>query len=348
MDAKVRIGMVLSGVARAEKVGVAIHQNKHSLYRVPRPVTVLKIYEMNKPDLIYILAPSYSGSTLLTFLLSKHAQIATVGELKATKLDDVASYCCSCGEKILECGFWQAVALNCRNKGIEFSVENFDTELHANSKLADMVVGAAVSGHVFEHVRRAALYCFPGARKALEDSIRRNFEIGQIVRGLQGKDVFLDGSKSPARLLNFLRSGLWNVKVIDLQRDGRGVSYSNKKHLNCTMADAVTRWLLITKEINQMREYLDPNSYTTITYEELCKEPGNTLRRITDKLGLPALHFDGGKLMEGDHHILGNKMRLNSMSDIRFDEHWRMELSKSELREFEIMAGDKNAELGYQ
>ena len=39
-------------------------------------------------DLVYILAASHSGSTLLAMLLSTHPEICTVGELKATNLGD--------------------------------------------------------------------------------------------------------------------------------------------------------------------------------------------------------------------------------------------------------------------
>ena len=45
-----------------------------------------------RPRLLYILAPSYSGSTLLTYLLSQHDAIATVGELKATSRGDLDTY----------------------------------------------------------------------------------------------------------------------------------------------------------------------------------------------------------------------------------------------------------------
>ena len=51
-------------------------------------------------DLIYIMSPSFSGSTLLTFLMGAHPSVATVGELKATSLGDIDEYDCSCGSRI--------------------------------------------------------------------------------------------------------------------------------------------------------------------------------------------------------------------------------------------------------
>ena len=62
------------------------------------------------PEMIYILSPSYSGSTLLTCLLARHPDIATVGELKASALGSLDSYKCSCGELLRECQFWDRIA----------------------------------------------------------------------------------------------------------------------------------------------------------------------------------------------------------------------------------------------
>ncbi|MGH8543075.1 MAG: hypothetical protein ACREX3_05465 [Gammaproteobacteria bacterium] len=42
--------------------------------------------------LAYIASPSYSGSTLMTFLLGGHPAVATVGELKAAGIGDVDRY----------------------------------------------------------------------------------------------------------------------------------------------------------------------------------------------------------------------------------------------------------------
>ena len=60
-------------------------------------------------DLVYILAPSYTGSTLLTFLLAQHKSIATIGELKATAREDLETYRCSCGSLMRKCHFWKTL-----------------------------------------------------------------------------------------------------------------------------------------------------------------------------------------------------------------------------------------------
>ncbi len=303
---------------------------------------------MTKRTMLYILSPSYSGSTLLTFLLSKHPQIATIGELKATGMGYVDEYRCSCGELIRECDFWEVMADGCRERGLEFSVETFDTKLKSNSRLANKLVDTAVRGPVFEALRSVALGMLPGAQRTLDSSIRRNFEIGETVCDLQQKAVFLDSSKTPSRLRHLARSDLWELKVICLYRDGRGVSNSNRKHLKTNMRDAAARWAHDAREIALTKQQLRGADVVDIRYEELCKEPEQVLASITDAFGFRRMSLTGKTLKEGQHHILGNCMRLKSTSEIRFDESWRSELSDVELKDFSQVAGSLNAELGYE
>jgi len=303
--------------------------------------------ELRKPEMIYILGPSYSGSTILTFLLSKHPTIATIGELKASKMGDIGRYLCSCNEPILECKFWQMVTKHCAQKNLDFTVRNFDTALRANSSLANRIANATVRGEVFEKLRRAVLSALPGARKAFTHSVHRNFLISQVICELEGKAVFLDGSKTPSRLLHFVNSGFWNVKVISIVRDGRGVSNSNKKHLDISMRSSVQRWVHVSKEIRRVLRLLPNVNCIAIKYEDLCKDTTGTLLAITKFLGLSPFHIGDGITIDGDNHILGNSMRLKSTSEIRLDESWRKELSASDLSEFSHIAGRLNKQFGY-
>lgn len=296
---------------------------------------------------IFILAPSYSGSTLLTFLLSRHPQIATIGELKATSMGNIAEYRCSCGSLILECDFWQAIKAHCRSNGVDFSVESFDTALRSNGGLADRLVRASVRGPAFEWARAAALKFIPGAGAALRKSVLRNVRIADAVCAVQQRDFFLDSSKTPARLRVIADYGAWRLKVINLLRDGRGVSNSIRKHLGVSMREASELWARAAEEIRHTTGRLGDVPVIDVRYEDLCREPEQVLTRITDELALDRMEMKPGSLKEGKHHILGNNMRLNSVSEIRFDESWRSELSDSELKDFESVAGDINRALGY-
>ena len=56
-------------------------------------------------NLAYILAVSYSGSTLLAMLLGSQSEAMTVGEMRAPAVGEPDAYLCSCGEPIKKCRF---------------------------------------------------------------------------------------------------------------------------------------------------------------------------------------------------------------------------------------------------
>jgi hypothetical protein len=48
------------------------------------------------------------------------------------------------------------------------------------------------------------------------------------------------------------------------------------------------------------------------------------------------------------HHILGNAMRLQSVTAVKLDEKWREECDKTTLTTFESVAGIRNRRYGYK
>ena len=301
-----------------------------------------------KPRLLYILAPSYSGSTLLTFLLAQHPRIATIGELKATKMGDVDRYRCSCGALIRECEFWTNVRRDANAAGIEFSVDHFGTAYQSKHAFINKVVRASVRGRWFERLRAIVLSTTPERMSGVAEVTRQNFLLSQIICRLQGGDIFLDGSKDSARLLHFINSGEWDVRVIYLQRDGRGVSNSYRRHHNFRYEQAVEYWRRTIEDLQQMRNRIDDDRVFDLRYEDFCKEPEQVLSRIWSWLAVEDQPMRELDFNVNESHILGNSMRLGNVSEIRFDEAWKSKLTSADLGWFEDNAGDLNRQLGYQ
>ena len=300
-----------------------------------------------RPRLLYILAPSYSGSTLLTYLLAQHPAIATIGELKATRMGDVDAYQCSCGELIRQCPFWTGLTQRARDAGLEFSVDAFGTVYGEGARFTDRVVRALVRGPLFETVRAAALAVLPERTTRIAAVTHQNLVLSRLVCDMQGGQVFLDGSKDSARLLHYLRSGEWDIKVIYLQRDGRGVTNSYVKHDRVDYDGAIAYWKKAVTELQRMRARLDDDMVYDLLYEDLCREPEERLAAICGWLGID--EFDHGRGLDAEsHHVLGNRMRLANVNEIRLDEKWRKLLSSDKLAAFEERAGELNRTLGYK
>jgi Sulfotransferase family len=300
-----------------------------------------------RATLLYILAPSFSGSTLLTYLLAQHPRIATIGELKATKMGDVAEYRCSCGALIGECGFWKLVAMRCEERGIPFALDKFDTVLGSRAWYRDKLIRGSVRGRLFEALRGSLLALSPGTRHELGAQIRHNYELSRTITEIQGGEIFLDGSKGATRLLHFIRSCLWDVRVIYLQRDGRGVVASIMKHRGVGFERAAEEWLAITRELEHLRRMLPEPIVVDLKYEALCRQPRESLERIFKWLEIDGVAVSTEDFKAGDFHILGNTMRLNGISEIRLDEGWRSKLTEQQQSYFSRRCGKRHQQLGY-
>ncbi len=293
-------------------------------------------------NLAYIVSASYSGSTLLTFLLATHPQIGTMGELKATARGDVDQYYCSCGELIRQCAFWQRVGKELAQKNVPFDIADFGTHFHcASSKFADRMMRASVRGAAFEMLRMAGLNVSPTARRQFQKILDKNRAVIDTVLKLQQADVFLDGSKDPVRLKYLSDSGYWNVKVIFLIRDGRGAANSYMKHHEVGMKTAATEWKRCNEETENILHSLDKSQWIKVHYEELCKDTEKTLWCLFDFLDLdPSKRTQDFRSVE--NHVLGNEMRMNTTSQIRLDEKWRSALTDEQLIIFDCEAGKMN------
>jgi hypothetical protein len=296
--------------------------------------------------LVYIMSPSYSGSTLLTFLLANHPDVATIGELKASALGDIKQYNCSCGELITECGFWARVESEMKALGHSFELNHFGTHFRVSDPLQDRILRALVRGPLFEHIRDLACTLTPGCRRTLKSIILQNKAMIDVIMSIQKAKVFLDGSKDPIRLRHFLDSNNWDIRLIALYRDGRGVANSYMNHVGVSMEVAANEWLLKCKEMQNVLRRISKENVYSCRYETLCQETPRILDNIIQFIGL-----DSGNLPEDYgvtvHHILGNAMRLKGSNEVKLDEKWKRMLSREDLNTFYKIGGSMNAELGY-
>lgn len=301
----------------------------------------------SRPEVLYILSASYSGSTLLTILLARHPEIATIGELKAQAMGDVGRYVCSCGAAIRQCPFWETVGERMKARGREFDLADFGTHFGAPGRwLSDRLLRASYRGSAFESARSIGLRAVPSARKRLASVLRQNRALIEVVNEIQAGRVFLDGSKDAIRLHHMFEAGIWPIKVVHLVRDGRGAANSYAKHHQTGMGAAAPEWVGEQAEEQRLLASLPPEAWTRVNYEDLCRDPDRTLKEI---FRFAACDPDVPGILESacEHHIVGNRMRLKPLEKITYDEKWRGELTEEDLVVFNRIAGDMNRQYGY-
>ena len=64
--------------------------------------------ETSKVNLVYVLGTSYSGSTVLGFLLGSSARVFSAGEMNFYN-KGIQNETCSCGKINRECPFWKDI-----------------------------------------------------------------------------------------------------------------------------------------------------------------------------------------------------------------------------------------------
>lgn len=319
--------------------------------------------------LVYILAASHSGSTLLTMLLGAHPEICTVGELKATSLGNEERYLCSCRKRIRECPFWMGISRDMAIRGFSFDITNAGTDFKTMaSSYVRRLLSPLHRGPALEKIRDLALNLSPTWRTRLPQIQAVNATLMECVLERTGKKVIVDSSKVGIRLKYLLRNPSLDVKIIRLLRDGRAVAltyvdpaqYADAKDPNLrgggmggtrdnerlTIAAAAHEWRRSNEEAEIILHPMDRSRWIETRYENLCIDTVDTLNRLFSFIGVdPAKATTDFRSIE--HHVIGNGMRLDSTSDIRFDTRWQTALHSPNLEIYKSVAGKMNERFGY-
>jgi len=321
-----------------------------------------------KVNLVYLLAASHSGSTLTAMLLGAHPDVCTVGELKANSFGNVDEYRCSCMQKLRNCEFWKKVTKEVEAHGISFNISDAGMDIRTDaSPYVLKLLNRLHRGVIFEKIRDALLFLSPNWRENMPKIQKRNAIYIEALSTVSNSSVVVDSSKLGMRLKYLVKNPEINVKVIWLVRDGRGVSlaYKDPAHFadakNPEMRGGGTgsvyedarkvkkgaeEWVRCNEEAIEVLNTIPKSSWLKVQYENICRDTDNTLDKIYDFIGLDSsLKEKNFKSVE--HHVLGNGMRFDTSDEIILDERWKKELTKEELKEFELVAGDMNRRLGY-
>jgi hypothetical protein len=234
-----------------------------------------------------------------------------------------------------------------RERGMLFDLADFGTTFNSGPAGFRRLIRMGVRHPALARFSSLGLWLSPHYRRRLDQIVQQNRALIEVITGLQSARVFLDGSKDPERLTEFVSSGYWHVKVIHLVRDGRGVANSLMKHGNIPMQLAASEWLERGLTCDRVLSRFKSSDVLSIKYENLCEDPESVMERVLKFAGLGSVRPTQRKSV-GDLHILGNdRTRLNLSRAVVKDEAWKRELGVAEIRTFDKIAGPRNRYLGY-
>jgi Sulfotransferase family len=300
-------------------------------------------------NFVYLMGHGYSGSTLLTFLLNAHPGIATVGEMGIASRSKVRpeEFLCSCGEPIGECPFWQRTSREMGARGFPFDIREPGGGglLAQHGRPSERLLAADLRPRPAELLRRTAIALWPAARRRRDEILAKNRAFVEVATGIKGCHTFLDSTKRPERALLLAQTPGFATRVLHLVRDGRAVAWSCAKNLGQSVEEGAASWLADARSCERARAWFPADRWLTVRYEDLCADPQDTLARIFRFLGLPPAEV--GDFRAAEHHVIGNRMRLQRTSEIRLDERWKAALSARELAVADRVTASYNRRYGY-
>jgi len=189
----------------------------------------------------------------------------------------------------------------------------------------------------------------------------------------QGKPRWGDKTPRYMRAMPRIARALPEVRFIHLIRDGRDVALSQRERVidgeTVTMAAMAERWQRRIVAAREGAADIKPDAYLEVRYEDLVTDTEGTLRRICEFAGLcfdPAMldyHRRAGERLAEMNRDLDNaengivRTATNRLAAHALTteppttdrcERWRNEMTAAEVAEFESVAGDLLAGLGYE
>lgn len=287
---------------------------------------------MKHSRILYVTSSSYSGSTLLAFLLNTHPKIFTVSEMIGWDFEDGEDFRCSCGETLDRCPLFVRIAKAFASNDLPFRPNRFGTayQLVADERLNRYLTTNLPRSRnsTIERLRDALVRHLPGLRNRLQRIDRANRVFVETALTYSGASVFADVSKEPHRLRHLARIPEFEVSVLYLVRDIRGVVVSNMRERANDVRTAARIWLWDQHDIQRIvREF--PGA-RTLYYEDLCRDVDRELAGMHSFLGLEHVPYPGD-FKSSEHHILGNSMRTREVSRIVPDQKWKTAITAENL-----------------
>jgi hypothetical protein len=283
----------------------------------------------NRIKVIYIAGSGRSGSTLLEKCLAQDPHIIALGEVCNLWLANPLHGQCGCGQLICECSLW--------GNSLSIAFPSINDEL---------VQKMRALGYETDRLRYIfSRFFHPRVAKKIAVYAEEMKNIYHAIHSLFPNSILLDSSKKISWLYILCSDPAFDVQVIHLVRDARGVVYSwSKDEQKLTQQhgrfvsmpvvgplSAALGWLGDQFLLHQMRRRSLGN-YLCLRYEDLIANPHQAMKAIFQFARipngtLPAMEQNTMKMLHPVHSVSGNPIRFNSgPTAFNLDDKWKTDL----------------------
>jgi len=264
---------------------------------------------MEKIKIVYLTGFWYSGATILGRCLKTSDQAIYVGEIRDYwKKGFRKNEQCSCGANFNDCAFWKEVTEEYLKSFPSINIEKVTKDLfELESTKNYLQLRKFIKGKANDHIN-----------SLLQNYVLHTEKLYEAIAKVSGKNIIIDSSRLPGRLLAISSSSKLIVIPIYLIRDPRGVinslirkdirNYGKNKH-------SILKHIMIWNIKNLMS--LNPLK----TLDKLKIILNCTLNYLVENGGVC---FN----LESGHVFTGNRSRNESGKiTISEDNKWKRELS---------------------
>lgn len=283
-------------------------------------------------EIVYILGPGHSGSTLIDMAIGSSEEAFSMGELAFyghylnkiphIKIDNTKGFMCTCGKHAWICPFWKAIndgVLDTnpiiKNRGYLNTIKIFINIMNPFESICSFKLNTGKNKKILKRVSK-------NARK-------------------QKKQVkyLIDSSKDPRRLYELLNDPEIdgeNILVLYLVRDVRAYINSYRKDianiegLNKRSVFMTTlEWIGVHVACRKMiKKY--SIKHRVIKYHDFARYPRKYFGEIYKFLDIKS-DLDVDKVLRKInrteyHNLHGNPIRFKKIREIKYDQSWRDEL----------------------
>lgn len=291
-----------------------------------------------KKTLVYVASSPRSGSTLISNLLGNHKNIFNVGEicnvhafLNNGRIGRYFKGRCSCGTLLRKCTFWGPII----SKALE---QRGVTEERFYTRVSDVPMPNSFNKKNILPSKQLKYFLNKSAKSTICKEIAYNcYSMLDNVVKYSNNSIIVDSSKNVDSLINYLnyKPDDWDVYVIHIIRDPRATAWSNIK--GCIKAGVKEpnffRCLIGTVRqnimISKLANHTNIKSFQRVEFEKFCRDPENTIRTISENMGVYMKCSDLSIYSSTRHDIAGSRSVLpgNHELNIKLDESWKMQVS---------------------
>lgn len=302
-----------------------------------------------KTKIIYLAGTSYSGSTLLAFVMNSHPAVVSTGETSLNRTNQKKKqyhHPCTCGCMLHKCQFWQEIFMKAQEKGYNLHSNNWINDYKYKSNLLYKIFSVYRVPPWAKVFRNLVDNLLPLHSQHIKTTNKVNIVLFNEALRISQAELFFDTTKHLMRLYYLLQVPELDIKIIRWVRDARAYANSGLRK-GLKVEDSVTTWLNFHKAFDDLASNLPSEKVIQMRYEDFCIAPKQHYKKLCDFFGIDHIGLDT-IVSINQHHILGNQNTSRRKTfEIQLNEKWRTQLTQAQLETVGKIAGDYNRILGY-